>query len=75
MNPMTIMKIKQSINTFSANHPKFVLFLKNTFSNEIEPGTVIEISIQRPGMEKITTNMKVQQSDLDLVESLKKIKM
>lgn len=75
MNPLAIMKIKQSMATFTANHPKFVMFLKNVFSNEIEPGTVIEISVQRPGMEKVTTNMKVQQSDLDLVEGLKGMKI
>lgn len=75
MNPLAIMKIKQSMTTFTANHPKFVMFLKNVFSNDIEPGTVIEISVQRPGMEKVTTNMKVQQSDLDLVEGLKGMKM
>lgn len=75
MNPLTIMKIKQSITTFTANHPKFVMFLKNVFSEEIEPGTIIEITVQRPGMEKVTTNMKVQQSDLDLLESLKGIKL
>lgn len=75
MNPLAIMKIKQSMTTFTANHPKFVMFLKNVFSNEIEPGTVIEISVQRPGMEKVTTNMKVQQSDLDLVEGLKGMKI
>ncbi len=75
MNPLAIMEIKQSMATFTANHPKFVMFLKNVFSNEIEPGTVIEISVQRPGMEKVTTNMKVQQSDLDLVEGLKGMKI
>lgn len=75
MNPLTIMKIKQSIATFTANHPKFVMFLKNVFSEEIEPGTIIEITVQRPGMEKVTTNIKVQQSDLDLLASLKGIKL
>ncbi len=75
MNPLTIMKIKQSITAFTANHPKFVMFLKDVFSDEMEPGTIIEISVQRPGKEKVTTNMKVQQSDLDLLENLKGIKL
>ena len=75
MNPLTIMKIKQSITKFTANHPKFAMFLKNVFSDDLEAGTIIEISVQRPGREKVTTNMKVQQSDLDLLESLKGIKL
>lgn len=75
MNPLNIMKIKQSITKFTANHPKFAMFLKNVFSEGMEAETIIEISVQRPGMEKVTTNMKVQQSDLDLLEGLKGIKL
>lgn len=75
MNLLTIMKIKQAITTFTANHPKFVMFLKNVFSGETEPGTIIEISVQKPGMEKVTTNIRVQQSDLELLKSLKEIKL
>ena len=42
-------------------------------ADKIVEGTVIEVSIQRPGEEAITTNIRVQQSDLDLVQSLKEL--
>ena len=49
---------------------KFVAFLNAVFSREMEEGTVIEITLTRPGEEPMTTNMKIQQSDLDLMREL-----
>lgn len=73
MNPAAMFKIMQAKNTFTKNHPKFEAFFKNVMANKIVEGTVIEVSIQRPGEEAITTNIRVQQSDIDLVQSLKEL--
>lgn len=73
MNPASIMKIMNAKNKFTQNHPKFVAFLNAVFSGGITEGTVIEITVTRPGEEPITTNMRVQQSDLDLMNELKDI--
>lgn len=70
MNPAILMKLMSAKNTFAKNHPKFVAFLSTVFKDRIEEGTIIEISVQKPGQEKITSNIKVQQSDLDLLQSL-----
>ena len=56
MNPANIMKIMNAKNKFTANHPKFVAFLSAVFT--------------RPGEEPMTTNMKIRQSDLDLMREL-----
>ena len=71
MNPAAIMKIMSAKNKFTANHPKFVAFLNAVFTGGIEEGTIIEITVTRPGEEPITSNMKVQQSDLELMDELK----
>lgn len=73
MNPASIMKIMNTKNKFTANHPKFVSFLNAVFSRGIEAGTVIELTVTRPGEAPVTTNIKVQQSDLDLLQELKDI--
>lgn len=70
MNPAILMKLMSAKNTFAQNHPKFVAFLQTVFNNKIEEGTIIEISVQKPGQEKVTSNIKVQQSDLDLLQGL-----
>ncbi len=40
----------------------------------IPEGSVVEISVTKPGMEKVTTNIRVQQSDLELINILKDLK-
>ena len=71
INPASVMKLMRAKNKFTENHPKFVAFLSMIFSKGITEGTIIEITITRPGEEPITSNMKVQQSDLELMEELK----
>ena len=71
MNPASIMKMMKAKNTFTANHPKFVSFLQYAFGSGIPADSVIEITVTKPGQEPV---IKVQQSDLELLESLKDLK-
>ena len=73
MNPAMLMKIMNAKNTFTQNHPKFEAFINNVIlgGSGIPEGTIIEITVTKPGEEPITTNLKVLQSDLDMVESRK----
>lgn len=73
MNPAMIMKMMQAKNQFTSNHPKFSTFLGMIFRNGVTEGTIIEISVQKPGEEKITSNIRVQQSDLDLLQTIKEM--
>lgn len=68
-----IMKIMKAKNTFTNNHPKFSAFLGYVFSGGIDEGTIIEITVTKPGAEAVTSNFRVMQSDLELFESLKKM--
>ena len=70
MNPAAMMKVMSAVNTFKGNHPKFMAFCNDMFSRGIGAGTVIEITVVRPGEEPVTANMRVQQEDLDLLQSL-----
>ena len=58
---------------FEGNHPKFILFIKSVFSRPIEEGTIMEITVSRPRQESITSNIKIQQSDLELLDELKEL--
>lgn len=67
------MKIMNAKNKFTENHPKFVAFLNAVFANGVEAGTVIEMTVTKPGEAPVTTNIKVQQSDLELLAQLKEL--
>lgn len=73
MNPASIMKIMSAKAQFEKQHPKFSAFVRAVFSRPIDAGTVIEVTVTRPGEEPLTSNIKVQQSDLELLESLKEL--
>ena len=75
MNPAMLMKIMSAKETFTNNHPKFMAFLGYVFNGGLPEGSVIEITVTKPGEEPVTSNMKVTQSDLDLFDSLKDVGM
>lgn len=74
MNPMKLLKLKQALAQFTNRHPRFVMFIQDMFGAGLQEGTILEISVQRPGRDKVVTNMKVQQADLELFEELKNMK-
>ena len=73
MNPQSMMQFMGALNTFRANHPKFAGFIGMFIKSGIPEGSVIEITVTKPGEEPVTTNMKVQQSDIELMQALKSI--
>ena len=74
MNPSAMMQVMSAINTFKGTHPKFTSFMEKCIKNGLSEGTVIEVTVTRPGEEPETTNMKVMQSDIELIRALKDIK-
>ena len=73
MNPQSMMQFLGALNTFRTNHPKFAGFIGMFIKSGILEGSVIEITVTKPGEEPVTTNMKVQQSDIELMQALKSI--
>ncbi|MEI3265942.1 hypothetical protein [Frisingicoccus sp.] len=73
MNPSAIMKIMNAKNKFVENHPKFTAFLSAVYSRGIDAGTIIEITVTKPGTEPITSNIRVQESDLELLRGLQNL--
>ena len=71
MNPQSMMQFMSALNTFRANHPKFAGFIGMFIKSGIPEGSVIEITVTKPGEEPLTTNMKVLQSDIELMHALK----
>ena len=73
MNPSAIMKIMNAKNKFVENHPKFTAFLSAVYSRGIDAGTIIEITVTKPGTEPITSNIRVHESDLELLRGLQNL--
>lgn len=71
MNPAMIFKLKEAKNVFNQNHPKFSMFIQAVSSSYLTEGTVIDITVTKPSGEKVTTNLKLKQSDIELLNNFK----
>ena len=74
MNPGSIIKLMGAKKKFEATHPKFVAFLNACFKSGIPEGTILEITVTKPGEAPITSNIKVQQTDIELFDELKNMR-
>ena len=70
-----MMKFMGAKKQFEKNHPKFFSFCKAAFGRGLEVDTILEITVKKPDGEILTTNIKVCNSDLELLEGLKDLAM
>lgn len=73
MNPAALMKLMGLKSNFEKQHPRFAAFLGDLLKTGVSEGTVIEITMTRPDGSSATTNMKVNASDIELVNELKNL--
>ena len=66
--------MKNAMETFRRNHPKFPLFLNAVSQDALVEGTIIEINVTTPEGKNYCTNVKLKSSDLELMETLKNMK-
>lgn len=71
MNPKKLLKMQMAWRQFNETHPRVLPFIKAVEAAGIREGTVISITVETPEGEKYESNIKVRQSDLDLVKGLK----
>ncbi|MEY8492949.1 hypothetical protein AALC16_08035 [Lachnospiraceae bacterium 29-91] len=71
VNPKKLLKMQMAWKQFHDTHPKVLPFIKAVEAAGIREGTVISITVETPEGEKFESNIKVQQSDLDLLKGMK----
>lgn len=71
INPAMLFKIKGAWEKFAANHPKFPMFLKAASASGIREGYVIELKITDTDDKSICTNVKLTESDMELIDMIK----
>lgn len=71
IHPGEMMKAAGLFKKFQADHPKVVSYFQHFVTTGIPEGSVIEITITKPGERPVTTNFRVLQDDVEMVEALK----
>ena len=69
MNFGGLLQLKNSWAVFTRNHPKFPKFLQAAGSC-VGPDTLIEIKVTTAEGRVLETNLKVRESDIELVKNL-----
>lgn len=71
MNPMAFLTLKSDIDKFQENHPKFIQFIKAMSQSGLQEGTILECKVISPEGKEISTNIRISQDDLELIDKLK----
>lgn len=71
LNPAMLFKIKGAWEKFVSNHPKFPMFLRAASATGIKEGYIIEVKITDTEGKTICTNVKLTDSDMDLIDMIK----
>lgn len=66
-------QMKQMVDGFNARHPKLAAFFRLAAAQPMEAGTVIEVTLTRPGQEPLTANFRVQPEDVELLRQLQEM--
>ena len=74
VNPADMMKMMAGFKNFQDAHPKAVAFFGAVFGSGIPEGTIMELTVTKPGEAPVVTNIKVTAQDLALIESLKNMR-
>ena len=68
MNPFAILGI---INKLESAHPKAAAFVRNELMTGLPEGTIIEMTVTKPGAEPRTANIRLTQEDLEVLNEMK----
>lgn len=72
-HPNMILQRKNMWDRFQANHPKFPRFLRVVGTECIQEGTIIEISVTKPNGENITSNLRLNETDMEMIAALREL--
>ena len=72
MNSQAMMQMKKAWDTFKASHPKFPAFMKAA-QGTLREGTIIEFKITTPEGKTIESNLKLNASDMELMDTIRQM--
>lgn len=73
INPMKLMQLKTMMTRLRDNHPKFPAFLQAVSRRALCADTVIEISVITPDGERLESNLKLKESDIEVLRELQNL--
>lgn len=69
MNPLTMLKYKMKLEK---NHPRAAEFVKRVLMTGLPEGTIVEMTVTKPGDTPKTANLKITKEDLEMLDEVMK---
>lgn len=66
-------KLKSAFAAFQQEHPKFMPFINAVKGDAFRKDSIIEISVKSPEGRTYTTNFRVTEKDLELIQTIKEM--
>ena len=73
-NPMELMKLKERLELFGREHPRFAPFLSTVEKSALREGSVLEIRVTTPEGKEYVTNIRLTKDDVESVNLVKGLK-
>lgn len=73
-NPLQLMQFQKMFETFRRNHPKLPLFFQAVSRDALVEGTILEMTAKSPDGKEYCTNIKLNASDIEMIQALKHMK-
>lgn len=70
LNPMKLMKLKERLSLFKAEHQKAIPFMCRLRDSGLEEGTILELSAEKPDGTKMTGNIRLTANDVETIRML-----
>lgn len=71
MNPLKLMQMKETMDRFTAAHPKVLPFFRAVSGQALAEGTVIEMKVTTPEGKAYLSSIRLTQEDLKLIQEMK----
>ncbi|MBR2730049.1 MAG: hypothetical protein IKD92_09360 [Lachnospiraceae bacterium] len=74
INPIQILKLKDTLNAFRNRHPGFTHFVGAIRNKGLPEGSVLDVTITTPDGKSMATNFRVTPEDIALIRMLADLK-
>ena len=71
VNPFAMLHMKERLEIFNRDHPRFMPFLQAVGASAVQEGTILEVKVTTPDGRDYVTNIRLNADDLETIEMMK----
>ena len=73
VNPLELLKMRERLQIFREQHPRFEGFIQELTHRAVQEGTVAELKVTLPNGEELITNIRLTPEDVETFQLAREI--